>query len=764
MKLRKKRYFDMIVSRWTWRSARRRRIAQFLFAVSMATAVAAPAWAENDPTLMPPAVSTGTVVAPAAPEAAVPAAQEPAASAAGDVALPEVLVTGERGLSSPKYTEPLRDIPQTITVIPETVMREQGATTLRDVLRNVPGISIQAGEGGVPLGDNLSIRGFAARTDIFVDGIRDFGGYSRDSFNFEQVEVVKGPASTYAGRGSTGGSINMSTKSPRLKASGDASFRVGNADNRRVTLDVNRPIEAINGAAFRLNALSHSAGVPGRDVTNEKRWGVAPSLAFGLGMPTRLTLSYLRLEQDNMPDYGIPWVTETHNILVDYRNAPPPVDFSNFYGLKTRDFEKVTTDVATVKVERDLGSAWTLRNLTRAGKTYRYSLVTAPRFVNANTTNLNRQFQDRDQVDTIAANVTDLTGRFNTGAIGHALAIGLEVSKEESTRFRLSTQATPTADLFNPNPEQPYAGVRARSGEKDESTADTVGVYVFDTVKVGDRWEFPFGVRWDSLKVNYKDGPVNGAGQTLDLSRTDRMMSWRAAAVFKPSEPSSIYAGYGTSFNPASEGLSLSTVGTNAGNLNVAPEKNVTMEFGAKWDVRAGFSVGAAVFRTEKTNARTPNLVPGEIVVLDGEQRVDGVEFSASGELTEWWSVFAAATFLKSEVAKSNTPIERGLELSNTPKQSYSGWTTFHLPAKIDLGAGVQAVGSRFNNTAPLTRRQARGYVIGSLMAGWEPLQGVAFQVNVDNATDVRYIDRVGGGHFVPGPGRSVALTTSVKF
>jgi catecholate siderophore receptor len=748
MRSRKQKLFEALVLRWNWTNRRRLHLARVLLAGAIGTA-ALPSWAEEDPTLLP-AVSTVTA---SSPETAVP----------GDVPLDEVVVTGEKGVSSPKYTEPLRDIPQTISVIPQEVMKEQGATTLRDVLRNVPGISIQAGEGGVPLGDNLSIRGFAARTDLFVDGVRDFGGYSRDPFSVEQVEVTKGPSSAVSGRGSTGGSVNMVSKAPRLDSSNDVSLRFGNEKNRRLTLDVNRTLSTKKGMAFRLNALSHDAEVPGRDVTREKRWGVAPSIAFGLGTPTRVTVGYLRLDQDNIPDYGLPWVTDTHNVLAAYRNGPPPVDYSNYYGLKARDFEKVTTDVATVKVEKDLGAA-TLRNLTRWGRTDRLSIVTAPRFVNASTTSLTRQLQDRDQVDEIAANQTDVLLNIQTGGVGHAVAAGVEIVREKSIRYRLRAPAAPTADLFQPNPDAAFGGPVTRSGEKDDGVSDSLAFYAVDTIKLGDRWEFPVGVRWDRFKLDFQDGPTNGAGQTLGLSRTDRLWSGRLAVVFKPSARGSVYAGLGTSFNPASEGLILSLSTTSANNASLDPEKSITWEAGSKWDLFKAFSLGAAVFRTEKLNARTPSLIPNEPNVLDGKQRVEGVELSASGNPVRWWSLYASAVFLRSEVLVSNLAGEAGLELSNTPRQSYSLWTSARLPRRVELGAGVQAVGSRFTSTTPATRRQAPGYSLLSAMVAWHPVNDIAFRLNVDNLADKTYIDRVGGGHFIPGPGRLVALTTDVSF
>ena len=329
-----------------------------------------------------------------------------------------VEVTGRpRSVASPKFTEPLRDIPQTINVITSAVMEQQGATTLREVLRNVPGITFQAGEGGVPAGDQLSIRGFSARTDIFVDGVRDFGGYTRDSFNLEQVEVAKGPASGITGRGSTGGSINQVSKTPGLTASYGGSLGGGNAEYARSTLDINQPIAALPGTAVRLNAMWNDAGVPGRDNVESQRWGIAPSIAIGLGTPTRASLSYFHLAQDNLPEYGIPWVpVNTNPELAAYSNDRPPVDQSNFYGLKARDYENTATDMGTLQVDHDFSGTTTLRNITRYGVTDRDSVITAPRFVSVNTsTMLNRQLQSRDMEDGILANQTNLTARFQTG-------------------------------------------------------------------------------------------------------------------------------------------------------------------------------------------------------------------------------------------------------------------------------------------------------------------------------------------------------------
>ncbi|MQA28787.1 MAG: TonB-dependent receptor plug domain-containing protein, partial [Luteitalea sp.] len=448
-----------------------------------------------------------------------------------EVRTSESVVVGGRApaVSSPKFTEPLRDIPQTITVVPSSVIQAQGATTLRDVLRNVTGISIQAGEGGVPAGDNLSIRGFSARTDFFIDGVRDSGGYTRDPFNVEQVEVVKGPSSSYAGRGSTGGSINLATKAPQLAAARTAGLGAGSSSYKRGTLDVNQPIVGLDGAAFRFNAMWTDADTPGRDAVTSERWGVAPSVAFGLNSATRVTASYSHLAQDNVPDYGIPWVPAANVPLQAYAEQPPPVEFDNFYGLTSRDYEDTLTDTVTGEFEHDFTGAATLRSLVRYGRTKRDSIITAPRFASNTSTDIRRtDWKSRDQNDAIVAVQSDVTSRLVTGTVRHTLVTGVEVTRETSenrTRIETGPAAQPLTDLFNPNPSDPYPSRLERNGAVTDATANAAAVYAFDTVELAPQLEVSGGLRFDRFGLDYVSRDAAGAETPLD--RVDRMVSWR---------------------------------------------------------------------------------------------------------------------------------------------------------------------------------------------------------------------------------------------
>ena len=662
----------------------------------------------------------------------------------------EVRDEARLSVSSTKYTQPLLDTPQTINVISKNVIEEQGATTLRDVLKNVPGLTITAGEGGNPAGDNLTLRGFSARNDIFIDGVRDLSPQSRDPFNLEQVEVVKGPGSAYTGRGSTGGSINLLNKLPGLSKGFSGTLDFGTDSTRRATADINLPLGSSVG--FRLNALAHRSGVAGRDVVEFKRWGVAPALTFGLGKPTRFTVSYYKLKQDNISDYGIPWVPVTNNALVEFRDRPAPVPRNTFYGLRDRDFEKLNTDLVTLKFEHDFNDGLSLRNQLRYANSSRDSMATPPRFANNNSTAINREMRSWVTADKVWDNQTDLVARFNTGKIEHALVTGVDFTRENNTRV---TRTAPNmlTTLLNPDPDDVFTGAITTSSIIGDVTANSQAVYLFDTAKLGQRWELNGGLRWDRFAA---DG-ITTTG--IPVSRVDRMLSGRAGVVFKPLPQGAVYASYGTSLNPSLEGLSYNTA-----NTVIDPEKTYTIETGSKWDFFGGrMLLSGAVFRVEKLNARTPGVLPGDPPqVLEGRQRVDGAELSVEGNVTRAWQVLAGYTFLDSETVESNTPAEIGKQLVNTPRNSFNVWSTYRLPSGFHFGGGARFVDRRFGNT--INTRVVDAYWTFDLMASYPLTEHIDLKLNLYNLTDKFYFDRIGGGHVVPGPGRAAMLSTSFRF
>lgn len=697
------------------------------------------------------------------------------------VELETLEVQGQREnspLSSPKYTQPLVDVPQTITVIPRSVMDQQGATTLRDVLRNTPGITFQAGEGGTASGDQMTIRGFDARNDIAVDGIRDAGTFTRDAFNLEQVEVAKGPSSTQSGRGSTGANVNLVSKTPKLESFRAGTLGVGTDDYRRATVDINEDLSSrstIPGTAVRLNAMAQESGVAGRDIVENKQWAVAPSLAFGLGTPTRATLSYLHAEQDNIPDYGIPWVpviAGTTTGVTPSLGTPggqPNVDQSNWYGLVERDYEKIINDSVTGTVERDLGANTTLRNTTRYARTERDSVITAPRFVVTGgvVQPLVRRNDEkfRDQVDDISANATNLRTTFDTGPVAHTLSTGLDLSRETSlayTRVQTPDDALPTS-AFDPDPYQPYTAVISRNGAFTDVEAETVGLYVFDTAEITDWLELTGGVRFDHFEADVRDDrraqtTGTGAGTYSRIRTNDDMVSWKGGVVFKPRPNGSIFIGRGTSFNPSAEGLAVTPA-----NAKVDPEKSESTEIGTKWDLfNRRLNVSASIFRTEKTNARTTDPTTGD-VELDGEQRVDGFELGLGGNITKEWNVFAGYTYMDSEVLSSRNPLEVGSDVPRTPQHSFNVWTAYELPFGLTLGGGAQYM-DKVDRSTTTTNQYAPGFTLWNAMASYEVNKHFSLRLNANNLFDEAYVDRVGGGHYVPGAGRTFILTGVFAF
>jgi catecholate siderophore receptor len=688
-----------------------------------------------------------------------------AADGAADAApRPEITVTGERYRINTLNSRlgDIREAPQSISVIPREVIEQQAATTLRDVLRNVSGITFAAGEGGGgPAGDNLTLRGFAARNDIFVDGIRDLASYTRDTFNVEQVEVVKGPSSAQTGRGSTGGYINLFTKQPQAASFVGGTAGIGTPEYWRATADLNlgEDMHGLAGAAFRLNLLYHDVDTPGRDRVETQRIGFAPALAVGLGSATRAIATYMLLDQDNVPDYGIPFVPANNVPLAAFRDRPAPVDFDNYYGILNRDYEETTTHILTFALEHDLNEALRVSNTTRYGHSKRDSIYSAPRFISPDSTLINANDQSRDTVDQILLNQSNLFADFATGTVRHDLIAGLELAEEKSRNQLRNVPDGPPTDLFDPDPDRPYTGIITDiPGGVVRAKAESLAAYLFDTVHFSDHFLFSGGVRYERVEARYRPAPETPP--LPDLERTDDHVTWRAGLTFKPVPTLSLYAGAGTSVNPTIENLTQTSAAEALDFLE--PEKSRTYEVGAKWDGFGGkLLVTGALFRIDKTNARTPGL-PGEpATVLDGEQRVDGVEFGATGWITKSWQLIAAYTYLDSEIRESNTPAEIGNRLGNVPGHSGTIWSTYKLPIGLEFGGGVRFVGERFTNAA--NTRRLDDYTLVDATVAYEFSPSTALRLNFFNIFDEEFIDATSGGHFIPGPGRAAVATLAFR-
>lgn len=702
--------------------------------------------------------------------------------------------------SSPKYTAQQIDTPRSVTVIPRQVIDQTAATSLQDILRTSPGITFGAGEGGQPLADRPFIRGQASGNNVFVDGIRDSGGQVREIFNLEQVEVIKGPDSAYNGRGSGGGSINLTTKRPNLTESVVASARVGTDNYVRGTIDANYPVGETS--AIRINVMGSQGDTPGREVVDFNKWGVAVAGGIGIGTDTRVTASYFHYESSQLPDYGVPLFTKT--TLPRTASGVLDVSRSAYYGLKARDFQDTKADTFTLMAEHDINEFITFRNVFRYSKTLNDYLVTNPgdggaaQFV-AGEWWMKRGTKARWNPATTVANVTDFYGKFQTGGITHSYDVGLELSRETNKNagyiiYTTAGSACPTGftnnvttagvgdctRVFSPNPNDPWQGIVARPTPSVNYTK-TMGVYAFDTISFGEKWLLNLGIRHDRYEVNGRDvAATSAAGVITDTTITPRSGEWKftnyqVGLVYKPVENGSIYISYGTSSTPptiaAGDQNSGSGLGTgNLANVLLDPEEITSAEVGAKWAFFGErLSTSIAYFDMTRENAQIQ--IANGVYAQVGETNVKGVEVGVTGRVTPAWMVFGGYTYMDSELVRgAYNSINVGDALANTPKHTFSLFTTYNLTDAFSLGGGAYFVSKSYGGNqggagGGTNRVYAPDYWRFDFYAGYRVNDKIDLQLNVQNVGDKGYITQTNGVHHADyGPGRQAILTLNYRF
>jgi len=628
-----------------------------------------------------------------------------------------------------KFTEPVLDTPQTVVEIPQFILKDEQAHTLLDAVRNVPGISIAAGESGAQ-GDNLTIRGFTARNDIYLDGIRDFGSYYRDGFNLDQVEVLEGPAGVQFGRGSTGGVINQESKMPGVEKFSNVQTQFGTDLTRRVTADINQPLpELPGGGAFRVNVMADEGGVAGRPYDEVRRFGVAPSITLGMNSASRLTVSYFHLTEADVPDYGLPWF---QNGLAHGVNRHSYFGFPDANKLDTND------DILTLKANKALDSADNVdvHTIARWANYPRDVQITEPQICSnvsvstpvggyvaalptsavntavtcaytqatpASQITVNRNQIQIKSVEGDLWDQTEVTAHFKVEGIKNDFVGGVEGGQEVSNPIKTSytenkiNSVTPT-NLAKPNPQDVFSG-EGYIASVTHVKSKSAGIYFVDTMKLGKHFELSGGARWDYFNTvfNLYAPPTSVVGAALTaaiapIDQTVRQPSYRAAFVYKPNPHGSVYFDYGTSFDPSAETLSLS-VATSV----LPPEENESFEAGAKYSFLQGrLMVDGAVFRTEQDNARETDPTNSNNIVEAGNQLVKGMQASATGRLGEGADIVLGYAYLDSSVlASKEFPTSIGFPLANVPKQTFNAFLTHNLPFKFAGGFGGNYVASR---------------------------------------------------------------------
>ncbi|MFN4236859.1 MAG: catecholate siderophore receptor Fiu [Vogesella sp.] len=683
--------------------------------------------------------------------------------------------------ASPKLTQPLVDTPQTVTVISKEVLQQQGAVSLMQALQNTPGITMQLGEGGATnAGDTFSMRGFRSETSTFVDGVRDLGAVSRDTFNLEQVEIVKGPSGADIGRGATSGYINLISKSANLEDNISGSVGASTADNQRFTLDANKVID--DTTAVRVNLLRQQGSVAGRDKVEKNTDGVAVSLATGLGTNTVFTLNAQHIKQDNVPDGGVPTIG-----LEGYYNSglpagvtASPVNSSNYYGLNG-DYEDVTADMITGKLEHTFANGNKLTNITRFGKSDTDRIMTAITASTTTSTNAaawtstrSRQYTLQD--NTILANQTNLQSQFKTGSIEHDLLVGMELLHEGQnsyTRSGLGTVAA--ANAYNPNSGDTLTGYAPYlTGASTKGFTNTIAVYGFDTLKLNEQWQLSGGLRLEHYNTQTDVTTVSGSNLIAsNLEKSGNLLGGKLGLVYKPAANGSVYLAYATSQKPAgSDNFTLSTSATSSSNTALDPQKTENIELGTKWDLLDNkLGLTAAIYQTtNKNELAKADSVTGAIVQY-GKREVKGMELGLVGQITPAWQVTAGVAHMKTDITEGSTTSTAGLTGQSadwSPEWSATLWSSYKVNNDLTIGGGVRYMGKN-TNTKVRTTEYIPGipaYTVVDAMASYKLNKNVNLQLNVYNLFDEDYIASLNNNRtrYVPGTPRTANLTANFTF
>ncbi|MGY4478530.1 TonB-dependent receptor [Bradyrhizobium sp. USDA 3364] len=730
---------------------------------------------------------------------------------------------GDRLQSSGKFPEPILNTPKSVTVLTKDVLEDKNATSLKSAILSTAGVTLGTGEGGNAFGDRFFIRGFDARNDIFIDGVRDPGVSVRENFFTEQVEILRGPGSSFAGRGTTGGAINIVTKQATTQNSFynmDTSF--GTDRTKRVTLDVNQVISPT--LAIRAGGLFQDAGVAGRSYVTDNRDGAFVAGTWKPVDAVKITGNYIHTELTGIPDFGVPYYRPS---TASTAGGPFPdfgVNRNNFYGFVNRDFYRTGQDIGTLNAEVQVTPDLVITNKTRESRSTQNYIGTLPESpVLANplsASTLSANPQSRYQVTDVFANQTEATYKFNDGVgFKHTALAGFEYDNERSSIDKylgLSSEALPGGfngggsltgvSVFNPQYTNiPFPVPSGLTGLPTKLTVDTKSVYVLDSANYNDLVILNGGVRYDDYNIKTSGyGTVNGVANVFGQQQQDYgMPNFNLGVTLKPLPNGSVYAAYATSSNPVGaefDGTSIQYGGL-APVLNgnpsqiFGPEKNKAIEVGTKWELfDRHLLVTAALFQTEKENAREsmnvtaatataacpyPAGTTGTVSCISAgaAYRIRGIDLGVGGKITDKWSVFGGLVLMQSAVTKSNIPPANtllytsnvGLPLANVAHQSFSMLTKYQLTDMWELG-GQAVYRSKVYGGTFLAANQGTSipsYWRFDAFAEAKIDKHWTMKLFVNNIFDKRYYDALyqSAAPFVlEAPGRAAYLVVSARY
>lgn len=696
--------------------------------------------------------------------------------------------------ASAKKADALIDTPQTVTVLKKETLAEQGVGSVTEALRNIPGITMQLGEGGVTSpGDTFQMRGTAAQTSLFVDGVRDLGGITRDAFNLEQLEVVKGASGSDIGRGAGVGYVNLVSKTAGRDSFQDVSASAGSDGRWRATLDAQGQVNERMSA--RLNVMSQQGDLPGRRGAKQETWGVAPALGFDLGRHTRLDVFSQHLRANNKPDAGVSTLGMP-GFLVSPATSPlntaAKVDPKTWYGLSS-DFEDQRADMLTVRLSHHDHDGLKFTSTTRMGHSSIARVLSSPHAPAAAlpgsdpaswTLRIVRQsnFQDNE----IFAHQDVVQKTLALGGMQHRLVAGAEwlIERQSSPTVtglgvlanaagQLPADGISYAKVYQPGADALLLSYNLRKdGGFTLGKTETLAAFVLDSIDLSPDWQLNAGLRSERYKTRTETGSAaaNGNVTRTALDARDTLSSWNLALTYKPAEHGRVYVAVANSLTPPGSGnFALSASATSANNPSMKPQETRSLELGSKWDLLdQRLSLTAAWYRADNQN---------EVVVVDsatnqygqfGKRRAEGLELGAVGLLTKHWQVIAGVASTRTEVLQGLATGSSGVGAASrfTPKLSATLWTVFEQ-GDWQLGGGARHMGEQRRVTdlsvadAAANMAKIPSYTVVDAMVAYKVSRRTKLQLNLQNLTDRFYLQSLNnnGYRYQPGAPRSATLT-----
>jgi len=641
-----------------------------------------------------------------------------------------------------KTDTPLRDVPQSITVVTRQVIADQSMQGMADVVRYVPGMSMGQGEGHR---DAPTIRGNSSTADFFVDGVRDDAQYYRDLYNTERVEALKGANAMVFGRGGGGGILNRVSKTAQWTPIREVTAEGGSFNHKRTTIDLSQGFGRI---ALRMAGLYEQSG-GFRDAADLERFGINPLLGIALGARTSVQAGYEYFSDDRTVDRGVP----------SFEGRPFAADIATFFGNPDSSYATARVHAANAAIEHRTQNGVSIRNRTRFTSYDKFYQNSFPRSLNTTGTQVDLAAYNNATDRSNLFNQTDVSTRLNTGALEHTLLVGAEFGRQKTENFRQTgyyNDATNsiTTSIDAPTVDTPITFRQSATDADNRSTATAAGVYVQDQIRLGSHWQVMGGVRFDRFAVKFHN---NRTGD--DLERTDDLISPRFGLVFKPIETASLYGSYSVSHLPSS-GDQFSSL--NATTETLEPEQFTNYEVGAKWDIGANLALTTAVYRLDRTNTSAPDPNDPGRIVQTGSQRTEGIEVGASGNITPDWQVIGGAAFQRAEITSRTNSAQKGAKVPLVPEHSFSLWNRYQFLEWLGAGIGIVHQSDMFaaiDNTVTLpgfTRTD------GAVFLRLAP--GVTAQLNVENLLDETYYGTShGNNNIMPGAPRTFRLTLSAR-